>query len=174
MAAARTVSMNRTCEGTNTPAATWRSADCSAVVACTGRQTTTTEPAVVESRYGRISWDNTPIQPGTSATRPRRTGALEVPAVSPLGQLRPPWPATHVWVRPLPRMTATAVGKVSAFVWVSTGCSAAGPLLGCRPEITVVETDMPTSFLWARIVRQLLSPAGERRRPVTAGRWHTS
>jgi hypothetical protein len=98
------------------------------MVACTGRQTTTTGPAVVESRYGRISSDNTLMQLGSSATRPRRTGALEVPVVSPLAQLRPPRPATHAWVRLLPRMTAIAVGKFSALARVSTGRSAAGPL----------------------------------------------
>ena len=55
MAAARTVSMNSTRDGANTVATTWRSASCSVMVASTGRQTTTTEPAGIGSRYWRIS-----------------------------------------------------------------------------------------------------------------------
>jgi hypothetical protein len=153
MAAARTVSMNSTREGANTPATTRRIASCSAMVASTGRQTTTTEPGGMGSLYRRISWDNTTMHPDPSTTRPRRTSEPAVPKVSPAGQLTLPRPATHTCVRPLPRLTAIAVGRFGAPGRASMGGPAGGPLEGGWPETTVVGTNMPTSFRRVRMPR---------------------
>jgi hypothetical protein len=98
MAAARTVAMNSTREEAKTVATTRHMACCSAMVASTGRHTTTTEPAGTGSLYWRISSDNGLMQPDPSTTRPRRTSEPAALTVSPVAQLKLPRPATYTCV----------------------------------------------------------------------------